>query len=212
MYRMQYISGRVGMFMNRKNVFGSLLLACAMLLAPLCFAGNSLAASYVIAVLDVEKVLKDSRAAAQGREHLAAAKKNLDAGWEQLKKKWAGKPEKQRKQVLAEGYRALNKQMANEETAANKVVLALMQKKVQEWRKNNDAQYVIAKQNLLDAVETADITAAVIALMDKETPKFSELPTVTVHEPKVEEAAKPAARPAPAKPAQAKPAPRKQQR
>lgn len=184
-----------------KKRFSCFVLACAMFLVPLCMAEVVQAASPVIAVLDVEKVLKDSKASAQGREHLAAARKSLEAGWAELQKKWQGKPEKQRKQVLAEGLRALNTQMANEESAANKVVLALMQKKVQEWRKSNNCQYVIARQNLLDAGETADITAAVIALMDKETPKFAELPKVTVHEPKVEEAAKPVAKPAPKAPA-----------
>lgn len=177
------------------------ILACAVFFAPACTADQASAASPVIAVLDVEKVLKDSKASAQGREHLAAAKKSLETGWAELQKKWQDKPEAQRKQVLANGLKALNTQMANEEAAANKVVLALMQKKVREWRKSNKCQYVIAKQNLLDADEPTDITAAVIALMDKETPKFAALPQVTVHEPKAEEAAKPAAKPAPKAPA-----------
>ena len=188
----------------KKGNFGLAILACAMLIVSLVFVQTSHAASPVIAVLDVEKVLKESKASELGRAHLAEAKKRLQAGWEELQKTWAKMPEKERNNVYAKGLQALNMQMANEEAAANQVVLALMRQKAQEWRKNSSCQYVIAKQNFIDAADSADITKEVIALMDKETPKFAELPTVKVHEPKA-----PAAQPA--KPADPKkPAPAKQ--
>ena len=187
------------------------LAACAIVSVSLLCGGcrqeeGSQAATPVIAVLDVEKVLKESKASEMGRAHLAEARKRLQTGKAELWKTWGKMPDEERREVFAKGLQALDKQMANEEAAANAVVLTLMHQKAQEWRKNSSCQYVIAKQNFIDAAESVDITNEVIALMDKETPQFAELPTVKVHEPKAPaaQAAPPAKPAAPKKPAPAK--------
>ena len=134
-------------------------------------------------VVDVERVLKESQAADSGRKHLEEAKTRLEKGWTELQKTWENAPQADRNKVLSDGFLALNRQMGNEENAANNVVLALMRQKVREWRQKNGAPYVIAKQNMLDADDATDITAEIIERMDKVEPKFAELPTVKVHEP-----------------------------
>ena len=186
------------------------LAACAIVLVSLLCGGCrqeecSQAAMPVIAVLDVEKVLKESKASEMGRAHLAEAKKRLQAGKAELWKTWAKMPEEERKEVYAKGLQALDKQMANEEAAANQVVLMLMRQKAQEWRKNSSCQYVMVKQNFIDAAESVDITHEVIALMNKETPQFADLPTVTVHEPTAKPA--PARQAAPSQNPRGKPQP-----
>lgn len=137
-----------------------------------------------IAVVDVEKVLKESSASVEGRQHLKKAQKLLQDGWVQLQKAWEDAPQQDKAKVLSEGFRALNIQMANEEKAANQVVLKLMRDAVRVWRNNNDAICVIAMQNMLDVADANNITAEIIAMMDKRSAKFADLPKVQVHEPR----------------------------
>ena len=188
------------------------LAACAIVLVSLLCGGCrqeecSQAATPVIAVLDVEKVLKESKASEMGRAHLAEARKRLQTGKAELWRTWGKMPDEERKEVYAKGLQALDKQMDNEEAAANQVVLTLMKQKAQEWRKNSSCQYVIAKQNFIDAAESVDITNEVIALMNKETPQFAELPTVKVHEPMAKP--KPARQAAPSQNPKDKPQPKR---
>jgi hypothetical protein len=64
-------------------------------------------------------------------------------------------------------------------------VLEQMRSATRNWRLKNKGSVVIARQNLLDASSSVDITADIIAAMDaKEQPKFRALPEVTVQPPK----------------------------
>ena len=152
-------------------------------------------------VVDVERVLRESQAADSGRKHLEEAKARLEKGWTELQKTWSSAPQADRNKVLSDGFLALNRQMGNEENAANNVVLTLMRQKVREWRQKNGAPYVIAKQSLLDVADAQDITGEIITMMNAELPQFADLPTVKVHERKTQEAPKAKEAAEPEKPA-----------
>ena len=52
------------------------------------------------------------------------------------------------------------------------------------WQKKNPkVQAVVSRQLLLGAVPKLDVTSAVMKEMNKRTPKFAALPTVTVNKP-----------------------------
>lgn len=85
--------------------------------------------------------------------------------------------------MLAEGARALSRQMSIEQQAVTGVVAALMLEEVKKWRVANKAGLVVARSGVLDAGPDADITAAVIAAMNTRTPEFAALPVVNVTRP-----------------------------
>jgi Skp family chaperone for outer membrane proteins len=139
----------------------------------------------LVAVVDVERVLRESKAAQAGREHLAAVQAVLQKGWNDLQTVSGNEPQEQRQRSLAQGLQTLQVRIAEEETAAGAVVLEQMRGATRNWRLKNKGSVVIARQNLLDASSSVDITADIIAAMDaKEPPKFRALPEVTVQPPK----------------------------
>ena len=156
-----------------------------------------------VAVVDVDRVLREAKAAAAARSHVAEAQKQLKTGWEQLQKTWENAPKEQREKALAEGLQALNRQMAIEEAAARNVVLAMLREEAHHWRKEHGAQIVVPLQGLLDADAAVDITSSVIRAMDARKANFAALPRVEIKNPAGEaEGASPSAN------SQAKPAKR----
>ena len=131
------------------------------------------------------------------------ARAALEKGYADLSKAWEKQPEAERARVLAEGARALSRQMGIEQQAVTGVVAALMLEEVKKWRAANKAGLVIARNSVLDAEPEADITAAIIAAMNTRTPKFADLPVVNVTRPTAQGTAKrelrPAEKPEPAK-------------
>ena len=156
----------------------------ALLIVPplLCLAACELrdTAPHAPGVVDVEKVLRDSRAAQAARVHLSQARANLQKGLEMLETEYKDAPENERREVLAEGLMALNRQMATEEQAASQVVLQMMREEVSAWRKSSKAPYVMERRNLLDVDAELDVTAAIIEEMNKREPKFAAPPRVEV--------------------------------
>ena len=135
-------------------------------------------AAPVMGVVDVQKVLKESKAAGAARAHLEQARAALQMGLDALEAEYKGAPEAERRRVLSEGLMTLNRQMSIEEQAANQVVLQMMQEEAAKWRASSKASCVITLQNLLDADKSVDVTDKIIAAMNKRTPKFAELPRV----------------------------------
>lgn len=133
-----------------------------------------------VGVVDVDRVLRDSRAAQAAARHLDAVRQRLNAGWSELQKAYAAAPPTEREQALAQGLRTLRRQMALEEEAARQVVVSHMLTEAARWRESYKAQMVLARNGLLDTAPGMDITGTVIEAMNLHEPAFAALPTVHV--------------------------------
>ena len=154
-----------------------MLLSCLVSLPlPICAAAR-------VATVDVDHIMLHSRAAAEARAHLGEVRKRLGQGLTDLQKAWENAPEKDRAPVLADGAQALNQQMQIEEKAAQGVVNNLLLEVVREWRKANKGTLVFARQNLLDADESLDITPDVLKVMDTRKVTFPKLPEIAIRRP-----------------------------
>lgn len=147
-----------------------------------CLEGSTSAAPQT-AVVDLERIMSQSRAAEAGRAHLAQARQRLEQGFADLQKAWAKAPDKEREAVLRDGALTLRRQMAAEEAAVQNVVNGLLLEEVKAWRKAHKAALVLPRRNVLDADAGLDITAAILKGMDARKAVFPALPVVSVKLP-----------------------------
>lgn len=157
----------------------TLLAAC---LLGGCLEGSTSAAPQTV-VVDLERIMSQSRAAEAGRAHLAQARQRLEQGFADLQKAWAKAPDKEREAVLRDGALTLRRQMAAEEAAVQNVVNGLLLEEVKAWRKAHKAALVLPRRNVLDADDSLDITAAILKGMDARKAVFPALPVVSVKLP-----------------------------
>ena len=157
----------------------ALLAAC---LLGGCLEGSTSAAPQT-AVVDLERIMSQSRAAEAGRAHLAQARQRLEQGFADLQKAWAKAPDEEREAVLHDGALTLRRQMAAEEAAVQNVVNGLLLEEVKAWRKAHKAALVLPRRNVLDADASLDITAAILKGMDARKAVFPALPVVSVKLP-----------------------------
>lgn len=157
----------------------ALLVAC---LLGGCLEGSTSAAPQT-AVVDLERIMSQSRAAEAGRAHLAQARQRLEQGFADLQKAWAKAPDKEREAVLRDGALTLRRQMAAEEAAVQNVVNGLLLEEVKAWRKAHKAALVLPRRNVLDADAGLDITTDVLKGMDARKAVFPALPVVSVKLP-----------------------------
>lgn len=157
----------------------ALLVAC---LLGGCLEGSTSAAPQT-AVVDLGRIMSQSRAAEAGRAHLAKARQRLEQGFADLQKAWAKAPDKEREAVLRDGALTLRRQMAAEEAAVQNVVNGLLLEEVKAWRKAHKAALVLPRRNVLDADAGLDITAAILKGMDARKAVFPALPVVSVKLP-----------------------------
>ena len=134
-----------------------------------------------VVCVDVERVLSQSKAARQANEHLGKVQTILQNGLAAYQEELKKSPEEKRQQELRQGLALLQRQMALEQAAARDVA-------------------VMARQNVLSAPASMDITAEIISRMDAGSVQFAELPRVSIrtHADGPDEAA-PAAKEKPAK-------------
>ncbi len=157
----------------------ALLAAC---LLGGCLEGSTSAASQT-AVVDLERIMSQSRAAEAGRAHLAQARQRLEQGFADLQKAWAKAPDEEREAVLRDGALTLRRQMAAEEAAVQNAVNGLLLEEVKAWRKAHKAALVLPRRNVLDADASLDITVAILKGMDARKAVFPALPVVSVKLP-----------------------------
>lgn len=157
----------------------TLLAAC---LLGGCLEGSTSAAPQT-AVVDLERIMSQSRAAEAGRAHLAKARQRLEQGFADLQKAWAKAPDEEREAVLRDGALTLRRQMAAEEAAVQNAVNGLLLEEVKAWRKAHKAALVLPRRNVLDADASLDITAAILKGMDARKAVFPALPVVSVKLP-----------------------------
>lgn len=138
-----------------------------------------------IAVVDAERILAQSTPGKKGQEHLNEVQKVLQKGYNDLVALYRGRensPEAQ--EIIRQGQAALEQQMAVERNAVLAVLQSELMAATEAWQKKNPKiQAVVSRQLLLGAVPKLDVTSAVMKEMNKRTPKFAALPTVTVNKP-----------------------------
>ena len=143
-----------------------------------------------VVCVDVERVLSQSAAAKQAGEHLTRVRAVLQEGLDSYRKELEKSPEEKRRQELAQGLVVLQRQLQLEQAAARDVVSRHMLAKIEAWRTGDrENTMVVARQNLLAAPSSVDITADIISRMDAESVTFADLPKVTVRTPETDAAA-----------------------
>lgn len=155
----------------------TVFLAAALLMA---FPGIAESAS---AIIDIEKILIESNAAHQGREHVQAVRERLEQGYAELAKALAKTPEEQRQKEMQEAAKALNQQLELEKHAVNQVITRMMMEEVRSFRIANKIEMVVPKQVVLDADAGIDITSQIIKAMNTKNPVFGQLPTIQIKKP-----------------------------
>ena len=147
-----------------------------------------------VVCVDVERVLS------QSKEHLGKVQTILQNGLAAYQEELKKSPEEKRQQELRQGLTLLQRQMALEQAAARDVVSKHMLAQIEAWRADKGDVAVMARQNVLSAPSSMDITAEIISRMDAGSVQFAELPRVSIrtHADGPDEAA-PAAKEKPAK-------------
>ena len=127
-----------------------------------------------VVCVDVDRVLSQARAAQQANEHLAKVQAILQNGLDVYQEELKKSPEEKREQEL------LQRQLVLEQAAARDVVSKHMLARIEAWRADKGDVAVIARQNVLSAPASMDITAEIISRMDAGSVQFAELPKVSI--------------------------------
>lgn len=133
-----------------------------------------------VVCVDVDRVLSQSRAAQQANEHLAKVQAILQNGLDVYQEELKKSPEEKRQQELRQGLAVLQRQLVLEQAAARDVVSKHMLARIEAWRADKGDVAVIARQNVLSAPASMDITAEIISRMDAGSVQFAELPKVSI--------------------------------
>ena len=157
----------------------SRFLSCCAILLALSLSGCLDTGPDVVCV-DVERVLSQSKAAQQANEHLGKVQNILQNGLAAYQEELKKSPEEKRQQELRQGLALLQRQMSLEQAAARDVVNKHMLAQIEAWRADKGDVVVIARQNLLSAPATVDITSEIIGRMDAGSVTFAELPRVSI--------------------------------
>ncbi|MDR0239414.1 MAG: OmpH family outer membrane protein [Deltaproteobacteria bacterium] len=166
----------------------------ALLLLTLC---GGAARAEGLAVVDVERVFRESAPGKAGEAHLMQARDILQKGFEELRDLFKGKENTaEAEAALREGRAALERQLAADRLAVRQVLAAHLENVVRVWFAANAkgaALRAIAPASAFFVYSPAlDVTDAVIREMDKETPSFHALPSVTIKaKPEAHEKASP---------------------
>ena len=156
---------------------------CTALLVLVFFSGVARAENF--AVVDVERIFRESSPGKAGEDHLKQAQDILQNGMDELRNLYKGKENTDEAKVaLRDGQAALERQFVAERQAVRQVLVATLENVIRVWFAVN------AKDRAINAVVPAsaffayspamDVTDTVMREMDKENPVFHALPTVTV--------------------------------
>ena len=116
----------------------------------------------------------------QANEHLAKVQAILQNGLDVYQEELKKSPEEKREQELRQGLAVLQRQLVLEQAAARDVVSKHMLARIEAWRADKGDVAVIARQNVLSAPASMDITAEIISRMDAGSVQFAELPKVSI--------------------------------
>ena len=136
-----------------------------------------------ISVIDVAKIFAESTPAEEARKHLAEVQEVLKKGLDDVVALYGDRvaaPEAQ--QAIAQARNVLQQQMNVEQQAADAVVRNLLIEVTNDWVENHkDVDMLVSRQQVVFAKPELDITADLLAEMNKKTPVFPELPKVNIN-------------------------------
>jgi outer membrane protein len=159
-------------------------LFCLILLVVALCSGAARAEG--LAVVDVERIFRESVPGKAGEAHLAQVRSILQKGLDALRDLYKGKEDTaEAKAALREGQVALERQFAADRLAVRQVLTAHLENAVRVWfavsAKQGPAVRAVAPASVfLIHSPTLDATDDVMREMNKEKPTFHALPTVTV--------------------------------
>jgi len=138
-----------------------------------------------LAVVDVERIFRESAPGKAGETHLGQARDILQKGLDELRAFYKGKEDTaEAKAALREGQAALERQFSADRLAVRQVLAATLENVVRVWfavnAKNLTISAIIPASSFLTYSPALDVTDAVMREMDKEKPVFHALPSVTV--------------------------------
>jgi Skp family chaperone for outer membrane proteins len=155
-----------------------ILVAAALLTAAAACAAE-------IAVIDVDKILAQSVPGQKGQKHLQEVQKILQKGYDDLAAAWRGKestPDGQK--ALSHAQLVLERQMQAERSAVLTALHTELAAAAEAWRKKNPGTLaVVGRQTVYAFAPQIDATSAVMREMNRRSPKFAPLPSVTVKKP-----------------------------
>ena len=180
---------------------------CAILLVLTLFSGAACAAAPAggLAVVDVERIFRESEPGKAGEAHLKQARDVLQKGLDEVRALYKGQEDTPKARAeLRNAQAALERQLAADRLAVRQVLTTTLEKVVRAWFDGpgqRAATRAVAPASAFFAYSpTLDVTDAILREMNKEKPTFHALPTVTVKATPSAQAAPPA-KPAPAAPA-----------
>ena len=155
----------------------------AVLIAVALCGGAALAEG--LAVVDAERIFRESAPGKAGEAHLQQARDILQKGLEELRGHYKGKENTaEAVAALREGQAALERQFAAERRAVRQVLATTLENVIRVWfavNAKSGAISAVAPAGALLAYSPAlDVTDAVLREMDKEKPIFHALPSVKV--------------------------------
>ena len=156
---------------------------CAVLLALAFCSGPAWAER--LAVVDVERIYRESAPGRAGEAHLAQVRGILQKGLDELRVLYKDRENTREAEVaLREGQAALERQLAAERLAVRRILAAHLENVIRVWfavnAKGSEISAVALASSFAVYSPTLDVTDAVMREMDKENPSFHALPTVTV--------------------------------
>ena len=159
--------------------------ACVAVFMLLTFSGAAWGAER-IAVVDVERVFRESAPGKAGEAHFEQAREILQKGMDELRALYQGSESSpEGEAALREGRAALERQLAAERQAVRQVLTEALQRAITSWfdaaggRRQSISAVAPASAFFIHS-PAIDVTSAVILEMNKEQPVFHALPTVTI--------------------------------
>lgn len=162
-------------------------------------AGCDAASSPAVSVVDTAGLLNASKHAGEAGAHLEKVRAVLQKGLDDVTALYKGKettPEGQK--AILEARAALERQMALERRAVELLLNQAMTKAVEAWHKSHGGT-ILPRSAVLASDAGADVTKAVLPLLNKQKITYPPLPTVNVRKPEEKKQT------APAKPAHPQP-------
>ncbi|MDR1855619.1 MAG: OmpH family outer membrane protein [Desulfovibrio sp.] len=169
--------------MRARQLYANPWVLTLLLLAALTMFGcrDEARKPQVIAIVDVERVMQESRAAKEGQAHLEAVTATFQKGWEDLQAAAEREPEDQRKRTLARGLATLQQQIRAEESAVRRMVRDSLVAEVRTYRqRHGEIAAVVSSDATLDADPGMDITQQILDAMFLREVTLPVLPEITV--------------------------------
>ena len=138
-----------------------------------------------LAVVDVDRILRESAPGKAAEAHLEQVRGILQKGMDEFRELYKGKEDTAEAQAeLRQAQAALERQFAAERLAVQQVLAPHLEKVVRAWFAANaqrtKAHAVVPASALFAYSPDMNITDAIMGEMNKEKPTFPTLPSVTV--------------------------------